>query len=68
MKKTAGKKKRKSLNIGKIKRYVKYVKCAIKALDAQMELPSSVERGKNIADILNNLEITTDMIQRYELE
>jgi hypothetical protein len=51
----------------KFKAYVRYVKLSIKALDAQMELPSSVERGRNIAKLLNDLEMTTDKIWHFEL-
>ncbi len=40
---------------------------AIVLLDAQMELPSTEQRGKDIAKILNSLEMTNDAVLHFGL-
>ena len=50
-----------------LKELTKQVKVCVKALDDHMELPSTQERGKNIAKILNQLEMVNDQARHFGL-
>lgn len=45
----------------------KMVGLAIRAIDAEMDLPSTPERGRKIARITNALELQNDMALRFGL-
>ena len=47
----------------KLRAFTDYVKAYLRALDAQMDLPSTPERGRRIAQLSNMLEMTTDRLR-----
>lgn len=48
--------------------FVVRVELHIIAVDAQMQLPSDVNRGKRIAELLNSLEMSKDILKRFTLD
>lgn len=50
-----------------LRELVATVEVAIKALDAEMKLPPSHERGQRIAKICNYLELNKDAARRFGL-
>ena len=50
-----------------LKGFIVFIEQYLKALDAEMQKPSTYERGQRIAHLSNMLEIQKDLIKRHEL-
>ena len=52
----------------KLRTYTEFVRKWVKALDAQMQLPSTPERGRAVAKLTNMLEETNSRIRYFLLD